>query len=355
MPGSYAMNNRERALCALHGNTPDMVPIFELHIDEKVRRGMCSGCSYEDFVELFDFDIAMTGTPSDNYRMKPLDRESRIYRDEWGVVRQFSDQAVSFPMEGPIKSERDLDIYTPPDPCDPYRFRSLITLVERFRGKRLIGMHVHDAFSYPSYLRGMDTLLMDLIDNPGLVHRLVDISVDHSVKLMKRAVELGAELFVFGDDYAGTKGPFMSPDHFREFFLPGIQEVVRAAKEMNTLVIKHTDGNIKPILPMIVDTGIDGLHPLDPVAGMDIAAVKKAHGDRICVIGNIDTGKVLSDATTIEVEENVRRIIEQAAPGGGYIISSANSIHVKVKPDNYAAMLRAARRYGNYAHLGTSA
>ena len=58
------MNNRERALCALHGNTPDMVPIFELHIDEKVRRGICSVCSYEDFIELFDFDIAMTGTPA---------------------------------------------------------------------------------------------------------------------------------------------------------------------------------------------------------------------------------------------------------------------------------------------------
>ena len=349
------MNNRERALCALQGDIPDKVPIFELHIDPKVRRRMCSGCSYEDFVELFDFDIAMTGTPSDNYRMEVIDRESRIFRDEWGVVRQFSDQAVSFPMEGPIKTKRDVDTYAAPDPRDSYRFRSLVKLVERFKGKRLIGMHVHDAFSYPSYLRGMDRLLMDLIDNPDLVHRLVEISVDHSVKLMKRAVELGAELFVFGDDYAGTKGPFMSPDHFREFFLPGIEEVVGRAKGLNTLAVKHTDGNVTPILPMIVETGIDGLHPLDPEAGMDIAAVKQAYGNRICVIGNIDTGRLLSEAGTAEVEENVRSTIEKAAPGGGYIISSANSIHAKVNPDNYATMLRAARRYGHYDNLGKPA
>ncbi len=346
------MNNRERAIRALERETPDMVPIFELHIDEVVRRGICSRCSYEDFVEQYDFDIVMTGTPSDNYRMKILDRNTKTYRDEWGVVRQFSDQAVSFPKEGPIKSTRDVDTYKPPDPRDTYRFKSLVRLVKRFRGKRLIGMHVHDAFSYPSYLRGMDTLLMDLIDNPGLVHRLVKVSVDHSVKLMKRAVELGAELFVFGDDYAGTKGPFMSPDHFREFFLPGMQEVVRAAKEMNAYVIKHTDGNIGRILDMIVGTGIDGLHPLDPEAGMDIAAVKEAYGGRVCVIGNIDTGRLLSESTPSDVEKDVRRIIERAAPGGGYIISSANSIHVKVRPENYEAMLRAARRYGNYAHLG---
>jgi uroporphyrinogen decarboxylase len=342
------MNNRERALCALHGNTPDRVPIFELHIDERVRRSMCGACSYEDFAELYDFDIVMTGTPSDNYRMHCLDSESRIYRDEWGVLRQFSDQAVSFPLAGPVASEQDLDRFTAPDPQDPYRFRSLMKLVQRFKGTRLIGMHVHDAFSYPSYLRGMDRLLMDLIDNPGLVHRLVEIAVTHSVKLMEKAVELGAELFVFGDDYAGINGPFMSPDHFREFFLPGIREVVRRAKELDVPVIKHTDGNIEPILPMIVDAGIDGLHPLDPEAGMDIAHVKRFYGDRICVIGNIDTGRLLSDGAAEEVAESVRQTIDKTAEGGGYIISSANSIHAQVKPENYDAMLRAALRYGSY-------
>jgi uroporphyrinogen decarboxylase len=329
-----------------------MVPIFELHIDERVRQAMLDGGSYEDFVERFDLDIAMTGTPSDNYRMAAIDEGARVYKDEWGVVRQFSDQAVSFPMEGPVKTERDLAAYIAPDPCDSYRFRTLVKLVERFKGKRLIGMHVHDAFSYPSYLRGMDRLLMDLIDNPGMVQRLVELSVDHSLQLMERAAQLGAELFVFGDDYAGNNGPLMSPGHFEEFFLPGIERVVTAAKKLNTLVIKHTDGNIEPILRLIVDTGIDGLHPLDPEAGMDIAAVKRTYGDRICVIGNIDTGSILSEASAAAVDHTVRTTIEQAAPGGAYIISSANSIHAKVKPGNYETMLRAARRYGNYAHLG---
>jgi len=159
---------------------------------------------------------------------------------------------------------------------------------------------------------------------------------------------------VFGDDYGGNEGPLMSPKHFEEFFLPGMLEVVQTAKELGAYVIKHTDGNINEILEMMVSTGIDGIHPLDPEAGMNIKEVKEKYGDRVCVIGNIDTGKILSDSTPDVVEEVVKNTIMDVAPGGGYIIASANSIHVRVKPENYLAMLKAARKYGNYSHLGKS-
>jgi uroporphyrinogen decarboxylase len=345
------MDNRERAVTALERAVPDMVPIFELHIDPRIIRGICSECSYEDFVQSFDFDIVMTGTPSDNYRMELLDEESKTYRDEWGVVRRFSEQTVSFPMEGPIKTEKDLDRYSPPDPRDPYRFRGLIRLLERFKGQKLIGMHIHDSFSYPTYLRGMDNLLLDVIERPQLVKKLVRIGVDHTKALMRKARNLGAELFVFGDDYAGNTGPLMSPAHFKEFFLPGLREVVDAAKELKTYTIKHTDGNIGSILEMIISTGIDGLHPIDPEAGMKIKSIKDKYGSAICVVGNIDTGRILSESPQEVVREEVRITIRDVAPGGGYIISSANSIHAQVKPENYAAMLKAARKYGNYASI----
>jgi uroporphyrinogen decarboxylase len=342
------MNNRERAVVALGRAVPDMVPIFELHIDLRIIRGICPECSYEDFVQMFDFDIVMTGTPSDNYKMELIDEESKTYRDEWGVVRRFSEQTVSFPMEGPIKTEKDLDRYSPPDPRDPYRFRGLIKLLERFKGQKLIGMHIHDSFSYPTYLRGMDNLLLDVIERPQLVRKLVRIAVDHTKVLMKKARVLGAELFVFGDDYAGNTGPLMSPAHFKEFFLPGLREVVDVAKELKAYTIKHTDGNIESILEMIISTGIDGLHPIDPEAGMKIRLIKEKYGSAICVVGNIDTGRILSESPKEVVEEEVRKTVREVAPGGGFIISSANSIHAKVKPENYAAMLKAARKYGKY-------
>ncbi|MFW6181081.1 MAG: uroporphyrinogen decarboxylase family protein [Spirochaetota bacterium] len=346
------MTNRERAEIALMPGTPDRVPIFELLIDPGVMQGILPGGGYIDFVQCFDLDIVLTGTPSENYRMEPVDLPKRVFRDEWGVLRRFSGQTVSFPMGGPIRDEADLDGYTPPDPRDPYRFTGLIKLLEAFKGTRLVGMHVHDAFSYPSYLLGMDELLAAVIERPELVRKLVRMGVEHTRELMAKARSLGAELFVFGDDYAGTGGPFMSPRHFQELFLPGLREVVEAAKDMGALAVKHSDGNLEPILEMIVDIGIDGLHPLDPEAGMDIGLVKERYGNRICVIGNIDTGRLLAESTPRVVEEAVRRAIMETAPGGGYIISSANSIHSRVKPENYRAMLEAAVRYGDYRHLG---
>ncbi|RKX95762.1 MAG: hypothetical protein DRP84_03190 [Spirochaetes bacterium] len=348
------MTNYERAATALKLGTPDMVPIFELMIDNRVIKGICPECSYEDFVEKYDLDIVLTGTPSGNYRIEMIDEKTKTFKTEWGEIRRDTGQTVSFPMEGPIKSEEDLENYTPPDPHDPYRFRTLKRLLNRFKGKKMVGMHMHDAFSYPTYLRGMDNLLMDLVLNPELVKKLVRIAVDHSKELIKEAVKLGADLIVFGDDYGGNDGPLMSPHHFKEFFLPGMKEVVEIAKNEGAYVIKHTDGNINAILEMIISTGIDGIHPLDPEAGMNIKEVKDKYGDRVCVIGNIDTGKILSESTPEEVDKAVRDTIMEIAPGGGYIIASANSIHSKVRPENYLAMLKAARKYGNYQHLGSA-
>ena len=346
------MINFERAKSALMRKIPDMVPIFELVIDSGVMRGICPGCSYTDFVEIYDFDIVLTGTPSSNYRMELIDASSKTYRDEWGVVRRFSDQTVPFPMEGPIKKIEDLKTYIPPDPLDPYRFALLNKLVQKFKGKKMVGMHVHDTLSYPSYLRGMDNLLLDIIEKPDLVHELIKIAVEHTKVLINKAREIGADLFVFGDDYAGNNGPMMSPKHFEEFFLPRMREVVQTAKDLGAFVIKHTDGNINSIIEMIISTGIDGIHPLDPEAGMNILDVKKKYGKHVCVIGNIDTGKILTDASPQAVIDTVKKIISEIAPGGGYMIASANSIHAHVKPKNYISMLQAARRFGDYRHLG---
>lgn len=345
------MTNYERAACALELGTPDYVPIFELMIDDKVIQGLCPGGTYEDLAEKYDLDIVLTFTPSSNYRKEWIDREKGIFKDEWGVVRQFSDQTVPFPMEYPIKSEGDLENYCPPDPLDPFRFKTLERLLKRFKNRKMVGMHIHDTFSYPTYLVGMDRLLMYLIEKPCFVRRLVDLSIEHTKKLIERSVKLGADLFVFGDDYGSNAGPIMSPSHFREFFLPGMKELVELSKSLGAYTIKHTDGNINAILEDLISAGFDGIHPLDPEAGMDIKKVKDEYGDRICVIGNIDTGKILSESEPETVEKVVKQTIEKVAPGGGYMIASANSIHSHVKPENYRMMLLAARKYGEYENL----
>jgi uroporphyrinogen decarboxylase len=194
----------------------------------------------------------------------------------------------------------------------------------------------------------MENLLMDYVEDPGLAHELSEMVIDYKIRLMKKAIELGADAVVSGDDYAMRTGPIMSPSHFRDFVLPYLKRSIDAAHDMGVPFIKHTDGNIWPILPMMVEAGIDALDPIEPIAGMDIGEVKARYGDRIAVIGNVDCTEVLSRGTKDDVVRAVKETIKKASPGGGHILASSNSIHPAVKPENYKAMLEAGREFGRY-------
>jgi len=115
--------------------------------------------------------------------------------------------------------------------------------------------------------------------------------------------------------------------------------------------VKHTDGNVWRILDLLVEAGIDALHPIEPAAGMRIDEVKRRYGDRIAVIGNVDCSIVLPLLSEHDVVEVVKETIAKAAPGGGFVLSSSNSIHPGVKPENFLAMVKAAREYGRYPIL----
>ena len=113
------------------------------------------------------------------------------------------------------------------------------------------------------------------------------------------------------------------------------------------------DGNVWPFLDLIVDTGAEAFNPIEPVANMDIGEVKRKYGQRVCLVGNIDCGELLSHGTVAEVDATVARCIRDAA-GGGFMLSSSNSIHSKVKPENYLAMVRTTQEYGTYPMLGAN-
>jgi len=343
------MNSRERVFAALNRNEPDQVPIIEGLIDLTIINKIFPGSSYMDFVEKVGLDAVGINQPWDiSTNIKWIDKQRRIYQDKWGVVRQFTTEAVSYPLEGPIHSEKDLKKYIPPNPTDEALLGDLPQIVNKFRGKKAVMWLSHDAFIIPSFLRGMDNFLMDFIVNPNFARKLINLCVEFNVEEVKTAVRAGAEIIILGDDYAFKQGPLMSPSQFREFILPGLTKVVQTGKREGAFVIKHTDGNIWSLMDMLVEGGIDAINPLEPDAGMDIGKVKRKYGNKLCLVGNIDCGYLLSHASVEKVIEAVRRCILEAAPGGGFIMSSSNSIHSSVKPENYMAMIKAAKKHGKY-------
>ena len=114
------------------------------------------------------------------------------------------------------------------------------------------------------------------------------------------------------------------------------------------MVIKHTDGNLWPILDLLVASGIDCLDPIDPQAGMDLGEVKAKYGHRLALKGNVDCTHLMSFGEPDDVVAATKEALRQGMPGGGYILSSSNSIHASVKPENYKAMMDTLKEYGHY-------
>ena len=338
------MAGYERMMTAIRREEPDRVPIWELIVNEPVIQALYGDISYHDFVEREGLDGV---TIFEDFRVVD-DLDSSTIRDEWGIVWRTDEPGIPYRIDGPIKSEADLDRYTPPDPDAEYRLDSLREAVKRFKGDRAIVFLTHDAFEFSHYLYGMDALLMDYAMNPDLVHRLARIIIDYKKPLMERAIEMGADVVGSGDDYANRHAPIMSPDHFGELVLPYLKEMIDAAKAKGVPFMKHTDGNLWPIIDMMVDEGIDVLDPIEPIAGMDIGEVKARYGDRIAIAGNVDCGELLSRGTPDAVVEAVKETIAKASVGGGHILASSNSIHPAVDPQNYRAMVEAGKRYGQY-------
>jgi uroporphyrinogen decarboxylase len=325
------------------------VPLFECVIDDGVMEAILPGCDYFQFNDWLGLDnVGLNRSSWRRDNVEYVDEDKGLFRDAWGVIRAFGAESTPYPIEGPIKSPGDLRHYSPPDPETPDAIAGIAEVAARYKGRKAITAICRDAFFNPSFLRGHENFLMDMIEHPRLVHELIDVALSYDLRVTERMVQAGVDVVVLGDDYADKNGPLMSPRHFREFILPGLKRAVDNAHRAGAYVVKHTDGNIMPLMDMIIDAGIDALNPLEPAAGMDIGLVKQRYGDRIAIVGNIDCGHLLCEAPVEQVRSVTRQTIEVAAPGGGYCLSSSNSIHSSVKPENFLAMVETLRAHGAY-------
>jgi len=339
------MTGLERILTALRREEPDRVPLFELIINDPIIKALHGDVTYLDFIELEDLDACCI---FENFRVtKEID--SRTIVDEWGITWRSGDAGIPYPLDGPVRTRADLDKLIPPDPDADYRLDNLTEAVERFGGEKAVFFLGHETFEFSHYLLGgMDKLFLAYLEDPELVGRLSEVIWSYKEKVLANAARAGADVLMTGDDIAYRSGPLMSPEHFRRYVLPYLQKAVDVAHEHGKPFVKHTDGNLWPIMDDIVGTGLDGLDPLEPIAHMDIGEVKRRYGDRICLFGNVDCGELLPRGTTEEVVEAVKETIAKAAPGGGHVLASSNSIHPAVRPENYRAMTQTARAFGRY-------
>lgn len=189
---------------------------------------------------------------------------------------------------------------------------------------------------------------LKLADDPNGVKAQADAMVDgalESAEVIRK--HGGLDGFALCADYCLNTGPFLSPNQFSEFVTPYLARLIKGQRDMGFYIIKHTDGNIMPILDQLVQANPHALHSIDPQAGVDIAEVKRLYGDRVCLIGNVNCG-LLDTGTDEQVVESARYCLKHGMPGGGYIFSTSNCIYTGMRLARYELMLDVWRKEGNY-------
>lgn len=254
--------------------------------------------------------------------------------DEWGRV--WKDGMY---VGGVVDTEADLERYSHPTSYVDAHFQD--DQVKEVQARYPDHCHIYGTHDIgpltTSYMAmGFERFFLRLVDDPAFVHKLLANRTEWGIAMCHKAVSLGAEVLVMGDDAAYRDGPMISPRMWREFVLPYHRQLVESVE---VPVIWHSDGNTERLLPFAVEAGFAGFHGLEPAAGMDLSRIKQEYGTELVLIGNIDI-RVLFESDLQAVRAEVDRCLEQGTPGGGYMLATCNSIFEGMNPLAVTEMFR---------------
>jgi uroporphyrinogen decarboxylase len=351
------MKPRERFITALTGGTPDRVPLGDYLFSPKLQKQLLGyttdlydGPTQIKLAQKLGLDcmwIPINGFCGTEEEPHPIGTR---YQDEWGVTYIKNGWPIMAQVDTPIKSRADWQCYAMPPIKSPHRFHMLREAIRANTHDIAVVAGVLGPFTMMYwYLMDLATLSVSVYDDPELVSAMCDAYTQWVLEAAAGAVQLGGiDAFSISDDWGGTQSLLMSPTQLRRFFLPPFRAMVQGLKTLGKPVIMHNDGRIWPVLDDLVDTGIDGFHPVERAAGGDLAYVKQRYQGRLCPIGNIDNKTVMCVGTPEDVRREVLECLHIGKPGGGYIISTDHSIHDGMPYENILAYVETAQEHGRY-------
>lgn len=260
--------------------------------------------------------------------------------DEWGVLRNPRvPGTIDWFESTPISKYEDLDSYQFPDPDAPWRFEVFdMTIKEVGKDFCVFGGIGWLLWERAWILRGMKNLILDMYRNPRFVDKLMDSIMRYDVALAKQVVEREIDVFYVGDDYGSGTGPLISPQLWRRFIKPRLKEVLRVPQRKGIPIAMHSDGNIEPIIPDLLEVGVRVLNPVTPPE-MDPFKLRRLYGDRLCIWGAASTYDILPFGTPKDVEEDVTKSVRGLWIRGG-LIYHARLETPEVPLENVLAILR---------------
>jgi uroporphyrinogen decarboxylase len=351
------MKPRERFLTALNGGIPDRVPICEHLFSRKLLQEqlgyttvLYDGEAQAKLAAKLGIDCIWTPINGFCGIEEIPHEENEIYKDEWGVTYKKNGWPIIAQVDAPIKTREDWEKYKLPEVQAPYRLKILQETVKANEADLAVVLGLLGPFTMMTwYFMDFTDFSMALFTDPELVHEMVDAFVDWNLEVARLAMDMGGvDAFQISDDWGGSTGLLISPEHFGEFFMKPFEKLVQGLKDLGAPVIMHNDGQIWDVLDDLVATGIQGFHPVEKAAGMDLKIVKERYRGKLCPVGNVNNKTTMVTGTPEEVIAEVKECLEIAAPGGGYIMSTDHSLHDDIPSENVHALIETTHKFGTY-------
>ncbi len=349
--GTGSMTPLERWQAVFRREKPDRVPMdywATLEFDDKLAAAL--GCATRrEALEKLQVDFVVPLKPV--YRGPELPHRTDVFGCGYADMDYGTglyDECVSHPLAGFDSVEAIERAYRWPDP-DWWDYG---TIADQLVGSEAYPIRGGGSEPFLTYknLRGQEQALIDLVENPEIVHyamgRLFDLEYENTRRILEKAP--GRVTFCYvAEDLGGQTDLMISVRHIREFLLPGMKRMIDLAHQAGAFAFHHDDGSCRRILPDLIGLGIDLLNPIQwRCPGMEREALKRDFGDRIVFHGGVDNQWTLPFGTVEDVHREVAENIAVLGRGGGYILAPCHNIQTLTPVENVVAMYEAGIEYG---------
>ena len=356
------MNQRERILSAIQQKKPDRIPsdmwatpevIDELkkYLGVEKEQGIWSALGIDKIVNLTPMPLGVPVTPCFSPSLPPdtdiwgVEYIPKSYAEGRGVYWE-----VQKPSLGPLDTIEDIEQNYRFPRVDDFDFSSIVEKCETFSNYAIECGYIAPFYTYNT-IRGLEKSLMDLVFNPEYAHfvisRICDFLYTYHVKLFEAAGKY-IDIAQVTDDFGMQSGLMISPGMFQEFFQPHYKKFIILLKDFDIHVFHHDDGAMAPLIPKLIDLGVEILNPVQwRLQGMEPASLKKSFGKKLCFHGGVDNQEILPFGSTGDVEKEVQFLLETlASDGTGYIMAPCHNIQPITTMENIVTMYEAVNHYG---------
>lgn len=349
--------SKQRVLAAVEHRPTDRVPIT-FDAEQEVYDALYGHLKINTKEELFDHLNVDTWMLLPGNFIYPRTEEGKSEKTSiWGYktrVTQYSggtyDELVYSPLSGKDDT-KDIENYPWPSP-EILDFSHFPSEAKAHEDRAVIGVFTWGAFFIACYVRGMQDLMVDFALRKDYAEHLIRSISDVSLAALDRMMESygkGIDIVYMADDYCSQQGPLFSPDTFRKLVVPYLAKMVETVHKNNKKFLLHVCGGVRPLLPMIIDAGVDMLEPIQVRArGMDPEGLKRDFGEDLCFYGGVDLQRMLCKGTPQQVSDEVKRLIDILGRGGGYVLGPGHTyIQIDAPIENIISMYETASSYSS--------